>query len=406
MSRRKPTAAPAPAVASTGCSSLMSCLSRHRRGPPAPAPAPRGSGSLPRSSDADGAADPAERYWKRVQVLEEEIRRLNLWLGQDEKLAPAPATECVVRNGARAREESSRAPTATATVTSTNRCVISAGQAAIVGVEEIVRLEDGSYLHEVRRVGGLWERLAVQVSRPVVPLHTASASEVSGPVSLCELRMICCPLFWSQQLRRRRRRQVLDKMAGMRAEDLCKFLTQMMPLEDITGQQNPGEPVRRPARLSSGDDLVEALVVRAMDKLESLVLEGLKIQMASPAAEPAADRRRDDAAVGKDCMVHMVLMQARDPKERYGAIGDTMIGLIEASLQRKNGVVKLKIAGLHVAGISFICREPSDGACRMWSASLRQREGSHGGDGDGEGEAPDNGCRCTCVRNANRVFRP
>ncbi|TKW34631.1 hypothetical protein SEVIR_2G318100v4 [Setaria viridis] len=385
MSRKKPTA-PAPAVASTGCSALMSCLSRHRRGPPQPVP--RGSDSLPRSSDADGggrAADAAERYWKRLQLLEEEIRRLSVWLGQEEMLAPA--TECVVRgsakateegasavtecvrNGARAREESNRA--ATATVTATNRCV-GAGQAT-VGVEEIVRLEDGSYLREVRRVCRPWERLAVQVSRPVVPVDAASASEV------------------------------LDKMAAMRAEDLCKFLSQMMPLKDITGQHNPGEPVRRTARLSSGDDLLEALVVRAMDKLESLVLEGLKIQMASPATEPTADRRRDEAAVGKDCMVHVVLMQARDPNERYGAIGDTMIGLIEASLQRKDGAVKLEMQALHVAGIScFLSKKPSDGRYMMWSASLRQRKGSH----DGDGGAHDNGCRCTCVRNPNRVFEP
>ncbi|OEL27141.1 hypothetical protein BAE44_0011837 [Dichanthelium oligosanthes] len=388
MSRKKPPAS-APAVASTGCSSLMSCLSLHRRC--APQPVPRGSDALPRSSDvADGgrASDAAERYWKRVQLLEEEIRRLSKWLGQEERPAPAATecvvrggakakeegasavAECVVRNGAKAREESNRA--ATATVTASNRRV-NADQAAVVGVEETVRLEDGSYLREVRRVGRPWERLAVQVSLPVVPVDAASASEV------------------------------LDKMAAMRAEDLCKFLIQMMPLKDITGEQNPGEPVRRTARLSSGDDLVEALVFTAMDKLESLVLVGLKIQMAAPATEPAAVAadRRDNEAVSKDCMVHVVLMQVRDPNERYGAIGDPMIGLIEASLERKDGAVKLEMQGLHVAGISFINRKPSDGRCMMWSASLRQCQGSHNGGGGADGD----GCRCTCVRNPNRFFQ-
>ncbi|CAN6211315.1 unnamed protein product [Urochloa humidicola] len=364
MSREKPAAAPAPAVASAGCSGLMSCLARHRRGPPQPA-APA------RRSDAEAA----ERYRKRVQLLEEEIRRLSLWLGQEEERpAPPPAAECVVRGSAKAREQSARVATATAMVPATTRCV-RAGHAAAAG-EEIARLEDGSYLREVRSAGRPWGRLAVQVSRPVVPEDAASASDV------------------------------LDKMAAMRADDLCKFLVEMMPLKDITGQENPGEPVwRRAARLSSGDDLLEALVIRAMDKLESLVLEGLKIQMASPATEPStvvavgADRRKDDEkAVGKDCMVHVVLMQVRDPNERYGAIGDTMVGLIEASLERKDAAVRLEMQGLHVAGISFVNRKPSDdGRCVMWSASLRQCiKGPHGG-GDG--------CRCACVRNPDRVFQ-
>ena len=137
-------------------------------------------------------------------------------------------------------------------------------------------------------------------------------------------------------------------MAAMRAEDLYKFLIKMMPLKDITGQRKSGEPVRRTARLSSGDDLLEALVFEAMDELESLVLDGLKIQMSPPATEPAAtvaaDRRRDEA-VGKGCMVHVVLVQVRDPSEWYAAIGDPMIGLIEASLQRKDGAVKQEMQG-------------------------------------------------------------
>ncbi|CAN6205066.1 unnamed protein product [Urochloa humidicola] len=370
MSREKPPAAPAPAVASTGCSGLMSCLSRHRRGPPQPA-APSGSGAPARRSDAEAA----EMCRKRVQLLEEEIRRLSLWLGQEEErpAPPPPAAECVVRGTAKAREQSARVATATAMVpaTSTTRCV-RAGHAAAAG-EEIARLEDGSYLREVRSAGRPWGRLAVQVSRPVVPEDAASASEV------------------------------LDKMAAMRADDLCKFLVEMVPLKDITGQENPGEPVRRrAARLSSADDLLEGIVIRAMDKLESLVLEGLKIQMASPATEPStvgADRRRDyEAAGGKDCMVHVVLMQVRDPNERYGAIGDTMVGLIEASLERKDAAVKLEMQGLHVAGITFVNRKPSDdGRCVMWSASLRQCiNGPHGG-GDG--------CRCASVRNPDRVFQ-
>ncbi|CAN6175313.1 unnamed protein product [Urochloa humidicola] len=387
MSREKP---PVPAVASTGCSSLMSCLSRHRRGPPPQPAPPRGSDAPARRSDAEAA----EICRKRVQLLEEEIRRLSLWLGQqEERPVPPPAARCAVRGGAKAREQGASAVTervignddkareesgvsATAMVPATTTRCVRVGHVAAVGVEAIARLDDGSYLREIRRAGRPWGRLAVQVSRPVVSEDAVSASEV------------------------------LDKMAAMRADDLCNSLAQMMPLKDITGQEKPGEPVRHraAARLSSGDDLLEAVVIRAMDKLDSSVLEGLKIQMASSATEPStlvvvgADRGRDEAAAGRDCMVHVVLMQVRDPNERYGAIGDTMVGLVEASLQRKekDAAVKLEMQGVHVAGISLVNRKSSeDGRCVMWSTSLRQCKGPHGGDG----------CRCTCVRNPDRVFK-
>ncbi|CAD6218161.1 unnamed protein product [Miscanthus lutarioriparius] len=382
MSREKPPA-PAPPVVSTGCSGLMSCscLSRHRRGP-----------QQPRRSDDGGAGDAAfevaERCWKRVQLLEEEVKRLS---GHEVRPAPGATERVVVRdraaegggeatdrvgNGAKATAEGGSASTGmgTGTTAAATGRAASVGHGACCGAQEVVRLEDGSYMREVRRVGRTWERLAVQVSRPAVPADAASASEVLG------------------------------KMAAMRAEDLWKFLVQLMPLKDITGQKNPGEPVRRTARPISGDDLVEALVLDAMGKLEYLVLEGLKIQMASPATEPATataaaaggDGRRDKA-VSKDCsMVHVVLMQARDPKERYGAIGDPMIGLIEASLEMKDATtVRRRMLGLHVAGISSVMSRPSDGRCVLWSAYLRRCN-----DGDGGGD----GCRCICVRNPDRVL--
>lgn len=192
MSREKPPSpAPAPPVVSTGCSGrLMSCLSgRQRRGPrhlPAPAPA--------RRSEDGGAGDAAaERCWKRVQLLEEEVKRLS---GHEERpAAPAGATERVVRgraeaeggsqatdrvgNVAKATAEGGIASTFTATTTAATRCASVGGHGACCGVQEVVRLEDGSYMREVRRVGRPWERLAVQVSRPAVPLDAASASEVS-----------------------------------------------------------------------------------------------------------------------------------------------------------------------------------------------------------------------------------
>ncbi|KAL6655046.1 hypothetical protein ACP70R_005872 [Stipagrostis hirtigluma subsp. patula] len=388
----------APAVASAGCFGLMCCRSLHQRAPPPP-----------RDKDAAAAA---EKYWKRVQFLEEEIRRLSKWLAQEERPAPALVAECAgnsatvrqeeggggaategVTSGGAAKpmEKSGGAATecvrsnakpgddggnaakamATATTTTTKRCVSVGHGGGGGGVEETARLEDGSYLHKVRgAIGRPWERLAVQVSRPVVPQDAASAAEV------------------------------LDKMTAMRADDLCKFLVQMMPLKDVAGRQNPGEPARRTTRPGSGDDLMEALLLKSMDKMEALALEGLKIQMASTATTTAtatatAGQQRH---VGKDRMVIVALMQVRDPNEKYGAIGDPMVGLIEASLERKDGKVKLATQGLHVAGISFVNRrKSSDDRCVMWSASLRKCEESRHGAGDG--------CRCTCVRNPNRVFR-
>jgi hypothetical protein len=130
-------------------------------------------------------------------------------------------------------------------------------------------------------------------------------------------------------------------MAAMGADNLCRYLIQSMPLKDIAGRNNPGEPVRRTtAGLSSGND-DDGLVLKGVAKLESLVLEGLKIQIQIITEQPATaavDRRLErDEAVGKGCCrVHAVLMQARDPTERYAAVGDPIIGLIEASLERKD----------------------------------------------------------------------
>lgn len=202
--------------------------------------------------------------------------------------------------------------------------------------------------------------------------------------------------------------KVLDKMTMTKAENVCKILLKMMPMKDIAGRQNPGETVLRTARLNSGDDFLEAVLFKAMDKMEGLVLEGLKIQMASTTTDftttatvAAADRKREETTVSKDCIVHVVLIQVRDPKEGYGAIGDPMIGLMEASLERKDGKVKLEMQELHIAGIIFSNRTRGDGRGMMWSASLRQCKGLYnGGGGDGC-----DGCRYSYVRNPNRVFQ-
>ncbi|KAK3129466.1 hypothetical protein QOZ80_6BG0480170 [Eleusine coracana subsp. coracana] len=343
---------PAPPVASTGCSSLIkswSCL--RRRGPP-----------QPRVDDGD-ANGGVEQCLNRVQSLEEEIRRLTSLLVQEERTAPiarggvagaesvrnvtvAKAKdkgrgERAVRNSTEAKEEKEERTSTSTSSTYSKRCVsVGAG-----GVERnMVKLEDGSFLREVvsRRAG-----LSVQVSQPIIPVDAATASEV------------------------------LDKMTAMSPDDLCKFLANMMPLKDIAGRQTPGgEPVRRPARLSSGNDLVEALVLKAMDRME-----GLMIQMATTSSDSTGfsammcrntepethfnflkkwdsaatgDRQQRHEPVDKDhCIVCVILIQVRDPKQRYDAIGDPMIGIIEASLEKMDDKVKVEIQGMQVCSEAF-----------------------------------------------------
>ncbi|KAK3132683.1 hypothetical protein QOZ80_6AG0526250 [Eleusine coracana subsp. coracana] len=365
---------PAPPVASTGCSSLIkswSCL--RRRGSP-----------QPRVEDGDANVEQCLQL-KRVQSLEEEIRRLTNLLGQEERTAAEHVTRGgraegggvgnvtvakakeegrASRNSARSKEEEERTSTGTDTTSSTctKRCVsVGVVGHGAGGVERItmVKLEDGSFLREVisRRAVLPWERLAVQVSQPIIPVDAATASEV------------------------------IDKMTAMRPDDLCKFLANMMPLKDIAGRQTPGgEPVRRPARLSSGKDLVEALVLKAMDRMEGLVMEGLMmIQMANTSSDSTGfnamcrnaeterrfnflkkwdsavtgDRQQRHKPVDKDCIVCVILIQVRDPKQRYDAIGELMIGIIEASLEKIDDKVKVKIQGIHVAGIGFANRKSS-----------------------------------------------
>uniref|UniRef100_J3N027 Uncharacterized protein n=2 Tax=Oryza brachyantha TaxID=4533 RepID=J3N027_ORYBR len=243
----------------------------------------------------------------------------------------------------------------------------------------MVRLEDGGYLHEINRVVGTpWarRRLALQVSQPVVAENAATASEV------------------------------LDKMTETSAEDMCRFLAKTMPIKDIASRKHTGDVVRRSARLNSGDDFLEALLFKAMDKMEVLVQQGLKIQMTWTADSAAStstgdgDRSPQATAATKDCMVCVVVIQVRDPTEGYAAIGDPMIGLMEATLEKRDGKVKLEMQGMHVAGILLVGasrKRTGNGRAMIWSTFLRQCVGSPNGGGGG--------CRCSYVRNPDRVFR-
>lgn len=157
---------PAPPVASTGCSALASCLSFHRRAPPPPG----------RANVIDGAATAttrasAEQYRRRVQLLEEEVRRLGMRLAADAEHGRS------VNGGAMAARDRVSSACSGIGAAVANKCVSVGGHG---GVQEMVRLEGGGYLHEIKRVVGMpWERLALQVSQPVVAENAATASEVS-----------------------------------------------------------------------------------------------------------------------------------------------------------------------------------------------------------------------------------
>ncbi|XP_052168695.1 uncharacterized protein LOC127785299 [Oryza glaberrima] len=355
---------PAPPVATTGCSALASCLSFHRR---APRPPPARANVVDGATAATTRAS-AEQYRRRVQFLEEEVRRLGSRLAEHGRSA---------NGGAMATRDRVSSACSGIGATAANKRVTVGGHG---GVREMVRLEGGGYLHEIKRVVGMpWERLALQVSQPVVAENAATASEV------------------------------LDKMTETSAENLCKLLSKMMPIKDIAGRKNPGKVIRRSARLSSGDDFLEALLFMEMDKMEGLVQQGLKIRMASTADSASSTAAGDDDGdrrhqATKDSMVSVILIQVRDPEQGYAAIGDPMIGVMEASLEKKDGRVKLEMQGMHVAGILFgaSSKGRSNGRAMMWSACLGQCKGSHNGRrGGGAGDV----CQCGFVRNTNRVFR-
>jgi hypothetical protein len=144
----------------------------------------------------------------------------------------------------------------------------------------MAKLDDGSYLREVTRVGRPWGRLAVQVSPPVIPEDAKSASEVSSidrsvnHALFIRSSFFCAIIIYRVVYSSPSCMQVLDKMTAMRPDDY------MIPLVDVAGQP----------RLSTGDDPVDALIFKAMDNVELLALEGLKIQMVP--APPTKDLHR------------------------------------------------------------------------------------------------------------------
>lgn len=145
-------------VVSTGCSKkFKSYFSRlrplpHPKTSPSPDP-PLNSNPIPPPPPPpppffrDGEAV-VEEYWRRARRLEEELQKLEKLLSEERRV-----TECDKNT---TKEEKNIS----------------------VRERELTRLPDGSYVHEIRRLGRPWGRLVMQVSPPTVAENASTAFEV------------------------------------------------------------------------------------------------------------------------------------------------------------------------------------------------------------------------------------
>ena len=138
----------------------------------------------------------------------------------------------------------------------------------------------------------------------------------------------------------------------------------------------------------SEDGFMEAILLDAMEKMEGLVLEGLRIQMGS-SSKAINIKESKGKERSRQCLVLLMLIQVRDPMEDNGAVGEFMIGLIEASAAEVSSR-RFHIHGIHIAGIKRMRR--TNGKDFIWSASAER-------------------CKRTCnsccwqhVRNPDNVF--
>ncbi|URE18704.1 hypothetical protein MUK42_10488 [Musa troglodytarum] len=318
---------PSPAVVSAGCLRFKSYLSLCRlpshRQPPSLPPAPLPQPTCGPSAAPDGEAA-AQAYWRRARELEQELRKLDAWLSTEKG-----QTEC---------------PKNTTVMTVEN------------GHTEMTRLSDGSYLHEIKKPGRPWGRLAMQVSAPLIAENATAAAEV------------------------------IRGMASLRRGELCECLHESMPMSNLSGRHT-GEIKGKRVVTGAEEHFVEAVLLGSVEKMEGLALEGLRIQMGGGGRAAAEVVEKKAEAGSKERMVLVMLVQVRDPRENYEAVGEAMIGLIEASAAGEGGSSRLDVQGLHVAGMKSV-QARSEGRDLIWSTSLR-------------------GCKGCClqyVRNPDRFF--
>ncbi|XP_026656598.1 uncharacterized protein LOC113461173 [Phoenix dactylifera] len=327
-----------PVVAPIGCSKIKSFLSLCRSlSHPQPCPQPKpslqvisqkettsNSISAPLITNFSGDREAAVlAYWRRARELEQELRRIDKWLDMEKR-----------------QREHLHSMT---------------GKAQEYLGTELMKLSDGSYLHEIKRLGRPWGRLVMQFSVPAIAENATTATEV-----LC-------------------------RMASMKVEDLLNSLFESMPMANITGCRT-GERKGKPVLVGPENGFLEAILLDAMEKMEGLVLEGLRIQMGpSIKANVKGSKGKE---ISRQCLILLMLIQVRDPKEDNGAVGEFMIGLIEASAAEVSGR-RFHIHGVHIAGMKYMKR--TSGKDFIWSVSAERCKGNC------------NSC-CWHVRNPDIVF--
>ncbi|XP_020265861.1 uncharacterized protein LOC109841335 [Asparagus officinalis] len=201
--------------------------------------------------------------------------------------------------------------------------------------KEMIKLADGSYLHQIKKIDSPWKRLLMQVSTPMIIENGSTAS------------------------------QVIRAMASMGMEDLYDCLTESMPMGDLR-HSDLSKMQKRIVTQGSEDGFVEAVLLGATEELEVLAMEGLRIQMSST-RKGSVNMRNNERARNKEPVVLAMLVQVRDPEERYESVGELMIALVEVSDVEK-GERKYHSEGVHVAGIK--CVTVTNGEeYYMWSAS-------------------------------------
>ncbi|CAL9052305.1 unnamed protein product [Musa banksii] len=332
---------PSPALVSTGCSRFKSYLSLCRpppahRQPPSLDAHPQPPAREP-SLCGDGETA-AQAYWRRVRLLEQELRKLDMWLSTEKRL-----TVCL-KNSPAVKAENGRA--------------------------EMARLADGSYLHEIRRIGRPWGSLVMQVSTPLIEENATTAAEVIQFL-LLQIEQVVCG------------------MASLRRGDLWKCLHESMSMSNLSGHQQ-GQIKGKKVIMGSEDHFVEAVLLDSMENMEGLALEGLRIQMGTSGGRAGeVAEKKGEAATRKDGMVLVMMIQMRDPKENYEAVGEPMIGFIEAAAV---GSRRFDVQGVQVAGMKPSMRAGCDGRGFIWSASLRGCERSS------------SGCCLQYVRHPNRFL--
>uniref|UniRef100_A0A803MPM0 PMI1/PMIR1-2 C-terminal domain-containing protein n=1 Tax=Chenopodium quinoa TaxID=63459 RepID=A0A803MPM0_CHEQI len=155
--------------------------------------------------------------------------------------------------------------------------------------------------------------------------------------------------------------EVLSQMAAMGKENLMTWLLNSMPMTDISIKNTQRLTLNQ---CNTPNDVLEAILLEAIEKLGRLVIEGLHIQKGVKEVvkqQQDITRRRSENGVerigdhgeGNVVIIMAMLIQARDPHKGYEAVNEMMIGFVEAVVKRaeddeESGFI---IKGVHVAGL-------------------------------------------------------